>query len=218
MRTKTLLLTAALAAAGLTSSMAQTVFSVNAVGFVNVTVPANGFALLANPLNQTTNDLATVLPDAPANTQVFEFNPAAGGFAIYTKRSTGAWTGSGADTARLDPGEGFFVKNGNAAAAATLTFIGEVPQGNLSTPIQAGFNLLGSKVPQTGAVETDLKLPAAANDVVFAFNSATQGYTQHTRRSTGAWTPAEPSVAVANGFWLRAAAAGNWTRTFSVNQ
>src|SRR5687768_8351279 len=59
MRTKTLLLTAALAAAGLTSSMAQ-VFSVNAVGFVNVTVPASSFALLANPLNQPTNDLASV--------------------------------------------------------------------------------------------------------------------------------------------------------------
>src|SRR5688572_21786285 len=102
MRTKTLLLTAALAAAGLTSSMAQSVFSVNAVGFVNVTVPASAFALLANPLNQPTNDLASVLADAPVNTLVFDYIN--GAFVQYTKRAT-AWTGTGADTARLDPGE-----------------------------------------------------------------------------------------------------------------
>ena len=47
MRTKTLLLTAALAAAGVVSSMAQ-VYSVNSVGYVNLTLP-NGFSMIANP-------------------------------------------------------------------------------------------------------------------------------------------------------------------------
>src|SRR6478672_7317898 len=46
MRTKTLLLTAALAAVGVSSSMAQ-VYSVNVVGYVNKSVP-KGFYMLAN--------------------------------------------------------------------------------------------------------------------------------------------------------------------------
>ena len=47
MRTKTLLLTAALSAAGIASSMAQ-VYSVNAVGYVNTPL-VTGFNLISNP-------------------------------------------------------------------------------------------------------------------------------------------------------------------------
>jgi len=61
MRTKTLLLTAALSAAGLLPSTAQ-VFSVNAVGYVNQTVPAGKQAILTNPLNGTDNKINTIMP------------------------------------------------------------------------------------------------------------------------------------------------------------
>src|SRR6266851_4855036 len=60
MRTKTLVLTAAISAAALATSMAQVV-SVNAVGYVRVTVAAGNLQLLANPLNQTNNDLNFIL-------------------------------------------------------------------------------------------------------------------------------------------------------------
>src|SRR5512139_1316589 len=61
MRTKTLLAMAAMSVAAATS-WAQ-VYSVNAVGYVNVTIPADGakLALLANPLNGTNNQLNTIL-------------------------------------------------------------------------------------------------------------------------------------------------------------
>src|SRR5947207_10303632 len=55
MRTKTLLLTAALAAAGAASAMAQNVYSVNAVGYANVSVPS-GFSMIACPFEQTSGD------------------------------------------------------------------------------------------------------------------------------------------------------------------
>ena len=48
MRTKTLLLTAALSAAGIATSMAQ-VYSANAVGYVNKLIPT-GFSMIANPV------------------------------------------------------------------------------------------------------------------------------------------------------------------------
>src|SRR5437763_15367210 len=61
MRTKTLLLTAAVLAAGLGASVAQTVFSVNAVGYVNVTIKP-GYNLICNPLNGSNNVISTVMP------------------------------------------------------------------------------------------------------------------------------------------------------------
>ena len=77
MRTKTLLLTAALSAAGLATSMAQ-VYSVNAVGYVNVSVPANSYAIVGVPLNGTNNSLNTTmpLPAGYADTTIFRFDVA----------------------------------------------------------------------------------------------------------------------------------------------
>jgi len=219
MRRKTLLLTAAVSAAAVATSVAQTVYSVNAVGYVNVTVPAGKFAMLANPLNQPTNSLAAVLPDVPANTVVYVFQ--SGGFVQATKRSTG-WSGPGA-TATLNPGQGFFVKNAGTADM-TITFVGEVPQGTaLSVPLVAGMNLVGSIVPQAGKVETDLKIPAANGDILYQWDTATQAYkTAATRRTNvGQWTGGtggEPTIGVGEGFFYSAKAAGNWTRSFSVNQ
>src|ERR1700735_871929 len=59
MRTKTLLLTAALVAAGVASSMAQSnVYSLNVVGYVNVTV-SPGYNLVTTPLDDGAGDLLT---------------------------------------------------------------------------------------------------------------------------------------------------------------
>jgi len=193
--------------------MAQTVYSVNAVGYVKIGPIAPGaFFLAANPLDiKTGNTLAAVFPDAPNNTIIFAMN-AAGTFEQYTKRAAG-WTGTGAATALLDPGKGFFIQN-NGTADLTLTFVGEVLQGTQTTSYPAGFSLLGSKIPQSGKVETDLKLTPASGDIVYALVNGQ--YVQSTRRAT--WAPAEPSIDVANGFWLNAKAAGTWSRTFNVNQ
>jgi hypothetical protein len=209
-------MTAVLGAASIASALAQTVYSVNAVGYVNVTVPAGKFALLANPLNQPTNSIPAVLPDVPVNTVVYVFDAATGQFAAATKRAT-SWTGTGA-AATIAPGQGFFVKNAGAADL-NITFVGEVMQGtDMKVNYVAGFNLLGSLVPQTGKLETDLGFKAAVNDVVYVFDPATQGYATSTKRAT-AWTGGggEPTIPVANGFFYKAGAAGSWTRSFSVN-
>ncbi len=62
MRIKALLCAAALAA-GAVSSMAQSnVYSLNIVGYVNVPL-VTGFNLIANPLDNGTNDLASLFPE-----------------------------------------------------------------------------------------------------------------------------------------------------------
>lgn len=157
MRTKTLLLTAALSAAGVATSMAQ-VFSVNAVGYVTKTIPASGFALIANPLIAANNSIGALFSPAAAGTQVFKFDSATGQFVTATFDDLdGAFLPKAAADLTVVPGEGVFVRN-PTAAAITVTFVGEVPQGDLKNPLPKGLSIRSSQVPQAGtAAELGIK-------------------------------------------------------------
>jgi len=203
MRTKTLLLTAALGAAGVTSALGQ-VYSVNAVGYIN-TALASGFNLVANQLNTGGNTVAEVHPTAPAGSLLYTFSPATG-FSVL--QWDDEWLPAG--TTVIAPGTGYFLR---VTAAATVTYVGEVPQGALTIPLVAGFNLVGSKVPQAGKLTTDLGYTPADGDLAYTF--AVTGYTVY--QYDGEWLPTEPTLKVGEGLWIRKAAAGSWTRTFSVN-
>jgi hypothetical protein len=114
----------------------------------------------------------------------------------------------------LSPGEGFWLRN-PSAEDLTITLVGEVPQGTLTTDLVEGFNLVSSQVPQAGLIETDLGLPVEEGTSVYNYDPAA-GYSISTI-DFGAWSPAEPTVAVGEGVWVRAISAGGWTRDFSVN-
>lgn len=211
-----LLMSAAIGAASLATAMAQTVYSVNAVGYVNITIPAGGFALLANPLNQPTNSLTAVLPDVPNGTIVYPY--VNGSFSTSARKQGTSWLGAG-NTALLNPGSGFFIKNA-AATNLTITFVGEVMQGTaLNVAYGAGFSLVGSIVPQDGKLEADLKFPAASGDVVYQFDKTAQKYLTAPRRTATAWLggAGEPQISVGEGFWVKSTAGGSWSRNFSVN-
>lgn len=223
MRTKTLLLTAALAAAGVASSMAQgTVFSVNAVGYVNTTLKV-GFNLISNPLNAgADNTIQKLFGTTAFGTQVYRFNGA--GFDIATNDDIDAKfisTVAALLTAQILPGDGVFVKN-NGKADQTVTFVGEVPQGNLTTAIPKGLSIRSSQVPQEGKVTTDLGFPAKPGDQISAWNSTTQRFATYTFDDIdNAWVLAgqknEPTIGVGEAFFVRKGAADTWTRTFNVN-
>jgi len=233
MRTKTLLLTAALSAAGLASSMAQ-VYSVNAVGYVNVSVPGNNqLAILANPLLGTNQSVATIIPTAPDGSTIYRFDPAAQTYRDALGYIDGlGWLSASDPDPQLPPGEAFWFQN--PAAATTITFVGEVPQGAASngTQIAGGNNLslLGSKVPQSARLGSSgtagtLEFPAADGDTIFQWDVATQSYKDAYGFIDGlGWThstdpdPNGPLVPVATGFWVqRSGAASAWNRNFSVN-
>ena len=224
MRTKTLLFTAVLGAAGILTSMAQTnVYSVNVVGYVNVTVTNGQFAMIANPLQSTNNTLGALISNVPDGTQAYRWNGT--GYAIYLfeqidPNTPGEWSPNG--SASLAPGEGIFLRN-NASTNLTITFVGEVLQGTLTTPLPAGYEIRSSKVPQAGRVTTDLAMPARDGDQLFKWNSATGGYLtylfeQAAPGTPGDWSPSEPVINVGESFFVRKNAAENWTRTFTVPQ
>ena len=224
MRTKALLLAAAVMAVGAGTSMAQ-VYSANAVGYVNLSLPA-GFSIIANPLNNTNNSLNTLLPTAPNQTIAYRFNPATMQYQSSTRVAIG-WT----PNLVFDPGEGFFIR---LAAPLNVTFVGEVPQGNLSNPLVGGnaFQLKSSQVPQAlplgrpQAVNPTLGFPAAVGDRVWLYANPPGQYVSYNFQSgLNAWLGQNnnggdgPTIAVATGFFLQktGAAVQSWNRTFSVN-
>jgi len=216
MRTKTLLLTAALAALGASSSMAQ-VYSVNAVGYINKSIPS-GFSIVANQLNASPdNTVGTVFGTPPQDVTLYLFNNASGSYDIISFIGfLGVWDHPEKVVA---PGTGVFVYN--SGPAYSMTFVGEVPQGTLSTPVAHGFNLVGSQVPQSGKLQTDLKyIPSAGGggDTVYRFNNAAGNYTINNYIDFLATWDTEPTPDVGEGFFIyRGDTAAPWTRTFTVN-
>jgi hypothetical protein len=222
MRTKTLLLTAALSAAGIATSMAQ-VYSVNAVGYVNTTL-VPGFSLVANPLdnksgNTIQNLFGTGIQGAiPGGTTVYYFVNGNFDLASYDDLD-GAFGPPEKASTVIAVGEGVFVRN-PGTTPLTCTFVGEVPQGNLSTPLPAGFSIKGSPVPQAGTA-AELGLVGAAGDTIYQFNEGTQNYNTPSTFDDldGAWSPALTPLEVGEAFFfLNRGAAKAWTRTFSVSQ
>jgi hypothetical protein len=226
MRTKALLLAAAFAAAGVATSVAQ-VYSVNAVGYVNVTAPS-GFSLIANPLNAGAGnntvanlfDKTKVTPSLPLNSKVYVYDTTTGLFKTITfSPLSQTWNPASDAASVIDPGNGVFFQN-PSASAITITFVGEVPQGPLSNPIPTGFSIKANQVPQ--AVKPDsVGYPGAPNDKIFQYVPATGIYNTYTFSPLSqAWNPVLPAFPVGEAWYaFRAPANGatSWNRTFSVN-
>jgi hypothetical protein len=196
MKASTLPWATALAVA-VTSSIVPSAYSQGATNSINVTVPANGLALIGNPLNRGSNTLSEILPDPVVSTiRVFDFDPL--GFDVLTKRTV-SWPPPGSGFV-FRPGKGFFLQNTDTRALS-ITFVGEFPEGTNTLKITPGYNLLAAHFPVAGKVETDLGLPAVNGDKVFRFDTAAQGFLLYTRRTSG-WTPTEPVIGVAEGFFF----------------
>lgn len=210
MRTNLILTTAALGVASSLGAMAQ-VYSVNAVGYINVTVPPNALKIVANQLDAGDNTVNEVLPTAPDGTILYKYSQA-GGFTPI-QREFGEWGAGGDQT--IAPGEGFFVLN-SGAEELTLTFVGEVPQGALSVALQDGLNMVSSPVPQAGGLTTDLGFPPVEGDIIYRWNDETQSYAP-SGYEFGEWSPTEPAIEVGEGFLVDKNGAGTWTRDFDVN-
>jgi hypothetical protein len=220
MRTKTLLLTAALSAAGVATSMAQAVYSVNAVGYVNTPLTAGKFNLVSNPLDSSSDVITNLFAALPNNSTVFKY--VNGQYTSYLKVSPTTWLPAAAGTVEVNPGEGVFVRVGGTANV-TVTFVGEVRQGALSHPVPQGFSIQSSEVPQTGGLQTTLGFTPVSGDTVFQFDPDA-GYTSKLFQTGPGWLGGEPQigvnpkVGVGEAFFVRrTGAAGAWTRNFTVN-
>jgi hypothetical protein len=211
MRTKTLLLTAALAAAGVISSQADTM-SVNAVGYINKQVHLNWNLIGAPfqptsasdttfynldvlmPADQMKNNMAAYrIGDASHNitSQIAFFDPA-----------DGFWDFGGNPAWAVVPGNGiliFSAPNGANPQPFTFTTVGQVPESpnrDTSQPIPRisipqGYSVQSSIVPQTGGIQSVLGFNPQADCNVVLYDS-NFNYTKLTPPYF---------YAVADGFW-----------------
>jgi hypothetical protein len=210
MRTKTLLIAAAALAATVISSEAQTVYSANVVGYINVPIPANQFVLLANPLDDGTNTTTSLGQALPNKSAIEIWNGA--GFTGTTKVG-GAWS----PDLSIPPGTGFFV---NSKTATNITFVGSVvvPSGGMGTnALPAGsFVMIGSQIPMSGDLNDTNATANLGLGSVLANKSSVQiwngsGFTGSTKVG-GTWTP-DLSITPAEGFFVNSKTATNWVQT-----
>jgi hypothetical protein len=212
MRTRVLYCLAALAA-GAASSLAQSnVYSLNIVGYVTYTQQASKFNIIANPLNTTNNDVSNVFSSAAQYP----------GLTVYKRNSGGGYDQSTFDpdltawTAPLDvsPGTGVWLST-PPGSTFTNTFVGEVTLDSTNT-VEAGYSIKSSVVPQAGLLSSQLAYPVAPGDGVFVWNG--NGYDIFSfDPDLSAWAPSEPSVNVAQGFWIfNSGASKPWVRHFTV--
>ena len=224
MRTKTLLLTAALSVAGIATSLAQTpVYSVNAVGYVNTDLTP-GYNLISNPLdNKTGNTIQNLFGTGiqgtiPNNLTVYHFDPVTDAFvtAVYDDVD-GVFLPTAAANTVIAPGNGVFVRN-PGTTNLRVTFVGEVEQGTESNQaVPQGYSIKASTVPVAGTVAA-MEFPGAQNDRIFEWNPTTQQFiTSAFDDVDNAWLPQVPNIAVGEAFFVFKNAAATWTRNFTVN-
>jgi hypothetical protein len=201
MRTKTVLLSALLGALGSVSAHAQNVYSLNAVGYINITC-LPGFNMISCPLLTTdtngnpNNSLGAVLPNssgALTGCNVYFWFPSAtppayvedSARVIGTSKgqtlNANGWGNNG--TNLLTPGVGCWFQN-NFLSNITLTIVGTVPTGPITNTLVPGFNLVGSAVPMSGDLASNT-ISALTNynigDNFYTYNSTnTPVYAEYT--------------------------------------
>jgi len=207
--TKTLLCLAALTAAGVATSMAQSnVYSLNVVGYYNRTTVAHQFTMIANQFVTTNQTIAKILAGVPDGTTVLKWTGVA--FAPDNYSSDFGWDD---ENITLLPGEGFFLKN-NANTNFTVTFVGEVNQNTNTTTYAANVYKMSSLyTPQAGLLSTAFGFPAGNGDTVLKWSGT--AYAPSIFDSDFGWDN-EPDLAVGDGFFVKATGARTWTRSFTV--
>jgi hypothetical protein len=237
MRTKILALSAVLGALSSVSVMAQTnVYSQNAVGYINLTIPAASYSILTCPLIcSPDNTLNTVLPNTNGQYKHATVYQMSNGVYTVTEVGVGTaanasgWSGGGADVT-LSPGQAVFFYN-STAAAMTTTFVGTVPQGVLTNSLTPGFNLVGSIVPASGDLPTN-SITQLTNvfkhDYIFTYDPTNGGYSaKDTIVAPGNGTgynsefasgdPVIDQVGYGFFYWNNQATNNPWVENFTIN-
>jgi hypothetical protein len=198
---------------GAVGSSAQT--SVNAVGYINISVEP-GANLIANPLRAEDMRISALfsLSTLPHGTKIYKFDGEKYKVAIFYA-ALGTFSPEGAGDETLVPGEGAFIVN-PTTQPFTVTFVGEILQGNLTNPIPSGLSLRSSMVPWEATLE-QLGFVPRAIDQVYLFNSATQSFETRTFIPGMGWQPALRKIRVGEAFFIRTSEPRDWVQVFFVD-
>jgi subtilisin family serine protease len=185
--------------------------SCNAVGYVDVSLPA-GSSMIANPLEAVDNRVCAVLTNVPNGAGLLKWDELNDEwFQTNTFSSTYGWSDT---NMTLAPGEGALL---NVSAATNQSFVGEFPQGYLINPVPSGWSIRGSKLPTSGGVASGLGVPILEGDMIVRMIAGT--YTNFTY-TNGHWVNTnqtqvpEPVMSVGESFWIMKPA--DWEQVSTV--
>jgi hypothetical protein len=222
-----MLLSALIGTIGAVSAMAQTnVYSLNAVGYINITVYP-GFNMVSCPLLASPdNTLNTLLPATNGQYrkwQVYTFNPTANPQYTEDSATLTQWGNGGTET--INPGAAVWLYN-PSNSIYTVTFVGTVPTGPQSTTLYAdSFNLISTAVPASGDIVTNSLMTfsnGVKKDQVYVY--ANSNYVQFNATGTNLktnWPAGDPVLPfVGSGmFYYNAQSTNNyWLENYSVSQ
>jgi hypothetical protein len=240
MRTKTLLLSAAAVAAGVASLKAQSnVYSLNVVGYVNVSLAA-GFNMIENPLDDGAGDIVTNTFDhmanglgvsLPAGSTLYPWAGSTYGNPIEYFSSYGWYDSNlgGYATNKFAPGTGFFV---NLPSATNFTFVGNVLQGTATNNLNAGFNMIGNPFPVAmppgvagdGQPGVTMQLPVSPGDTMYFYDNPGVGFYVYEFFSSYGWYDSGnpsmstngPVISVGQAVFLAKQSSNPWVESFTV--
>ncbi len=203
----------ALFAAG--TATADTVTSVNVVGYHSITIPENGIALVTPVLESfgagTLEDL--VGDQLPAGSFAWIWDRAQNTYISGSRSGFGGW----GLTNVILRGDAVWLKPKTGTGAHTITFMGEVPAeynlaGTTTVHNIAGIDAVGYSYP-VDIVWTNTTLAAAAPSGAFLYvwNIESQGYATYSKSGFGGWnTPAGYTIKSGQAFWIKAEGPIDW--------
>jgi hypothetical protein len=153
----------------------------------------------------------------PTQTSVYKFNPASATYVQLTYLGAAGWSPVVNRQMSCAPGEGVFVKKPASPATITVTFVGEVLQGELHNPVVVGFDIYSGMVPQEGGITAVHNYVPVNNDIVYKYTGT--GYQSKTwLQALNRWQPAgEPVLGVGEAVFIKSTTVKDWVRTFTVN-
>jgi hypothetical protein len=218
-------------AASLASSVAQNVYSLNVVGYVNVTLPAGQFTCIANPLDASVggtiaggNDITNLFPASagiPGSSTIATWNSSLNDYDAphtFLSRSS-AWDSN----LTMNPGLGALFYN-NGGSDLVITFVGQVQQGayTVATLPPGAFTMAGSPVPLGGGVtnlNTTLGLVPSASDTVATWNGTLNDWNAPATwlSRSGNWDNPAYAINPGQGFlYYNNGSANTWASNFTV--
>lgn len=207
----------------------QTVNSVNAVGFVKISVPAGKFVMASAPFadfQPTIQDMFKGQLSGNVNASIADMvmvwnpTPAPGAYVYYYKDEFGDWLNldtlevatNAVDT--VLPGQGFWIWS-KASSNQTVVLKGEVPnEVSATNAIGQGFTMIGypyssaQSITNTGFAASGAfgNVNAGIADQIIFFDSVTGSYIYNYLDENGVWTdedlnPSSQKFELGKGAW-----------------
>jgi len=211
--------------------MAQNVYSLNVVGYANITLNASGFTLFANPLDGTMgstvpngNNLTNFFTSVPSGATIFPWIASTASYGNAAAYSVSKGVGAWANPFNVPPGTGFMFKN-NATTNAFVTFVGQVQQGTaipVKSLLAGKSDFVGSPVPIGGNFTNSIVglAPSSGDSITLYTTGAGWGNANaySVSKGVGAWSGNTMQIGVGQGFLYKNAstAVNNWTANFTV--